>query len=393
MRIVMISAEYPPMVGGIGDYTRRLNGMLTQLGHEVAVITGPQGQAFRDAARIYPVRIPMWNKSAIPIIRQTISALQPEIVHIQYQTGAYQMKVAINTLPSVLKRERQRGLRVVTTAHDLMQPYLSPKAGFLREWYTKRIIRDADGAVMTNAADFTTVTQDARGAWNPNTVFIPIGANISPVPPANYERPLWRSRFNLQQGDMLLAYFGLLTHTKGLENILEAMVQLPANFRLVLVGGAGESDADQAYAHMIRQRIEQSDLRDRVIVIGHAEPSDVSAYLMAADAIVLPFSDGYSYRRGSLITALAHGTPVITTQAPVGIAQDPLPELEDGKHALLIAPNNTSQLVSAIMHLHRDVELSYWMGRNAKALTDIFSWEHIVTQHLELYEALRSSPQ
>ena len=393
MRIVMISAEYPPMVGGIGDYTRRLNGMLTQLGHEVAVITGPQGQAFRDAARIYPVRIPMWNKSAIPIIKQTISALQPEIVHIQYQTGAYQMKVAINTLPSALKRERQRGLRVVTTAHDLMQPYLFPKAGFLREWYTKRIIRDADGAVMTNAADFTTVTQDDRGAWNPNTVFIPIGANISPVPPANYERPLWRSRFNLQQGDMLLAYFGLLTHTKGLENILDAMVQLPANFRLVLVGGAGESDADQAYAHMIRQRIEQSDLRDRVIVIGHAEPSDVSAYLMAADAIVLPFSDGYSYRRGSLITALAHGTPVITTQAPVGIAQDPLPELEDGKHALLIAPNNTAQLVSAIMHLHRDIELSYWMGRNAKALTDIFSWEHIVTQHLELYEALRSSPQ
>ena len=185
----------------------------------------------------------------------------------------------------------------------------------------------------------------------------------------------------------------MLTHTKGLENILDAMMQLPANFRLVLVGGAGESDADQAYAQMIRQRIEQSELYDRVIVTGHAEASDVSAYLMAADAIVLPFSDGYSYRRGSLITALAHGTPVITTHAPVGIAQDPLPELEDGKHALLIPANNTAQLVSAIMHLHRDVELSYWMGRNAKALTDIFSWEHIVTQHLEFYEAMRSSPQ
>lgn len=389
MRIIMISAEYPPMAGGVGDYTRRLNGFLTQHGHEVAVITGQQGQAYRDAARIYPVRIPQWNSTAIPLIRQTIAALQPDIVHIQYQTGAYQMKVAINTLPSMLKRERQRGLRVVTTAHDLLPPYLFPKAGPLRTWYTKRIIKDADGAVMTNAVDYHRVMNDPRGAWNQHTVFIPIGANVSPAPPAHYDRTIWRNRFDLQAGDMLLAYFGLLTHTKGLESILDAMEQLPPTMRLVLIGGAGESAADQAYAQTIRQHIANAGLQHRVIVTGHAEASDVSAYLMAADAVLLPFSDGYSYRRGSLITALAHGTPVITTHAPAGVSQDPLPELVDGKHALLIEPNNTTQLVDAVMRLHNDHELCYWMGRNGKALTDVFSWERIVTQHLEFYAAIR----
>ncbi|MFN5343702.1 MAG: glycosyltransferase family 4 protein [Roseiflexaceae bacterium] len=389
MRIVMISAEYPPMAGGVGDYTRRLNGMLTQHGHEVAVITGPQGQAYRDAARIYPVRIPVWNNSAIATIRQTIAALQPEIVHIQYQTGAYQMKVAINTLPRALKRERQRGLRVVTTAHDLLPPYLFPKAGPLRTWYTKRIIKDADGAVMTNAGDYRRVMDEPRGPWNPQTVFIPIGANVSPAPPDGYDRALWRSRFDLQSGDMLLAYFGLLTHTKGIETILDALAALPTTMRLVLIGGAGESVADQTYAHGIRQRIAEAGLQHRVIVTGHAEPNDVSAYLMAADAVLLPFSDGYSYRRGSLITALAHGTPVITTYAPADIVQDPLPELVDGKHALLIEPNNVTQLVDAVLRLQRDQELTYWMGRHAKVLTDVFSWERIVNQHLTFYETMR----
>jgi hypothetical protein len=162
------------MAGGVGDYTRRLNAMLTHQGHEVAVITGNQGQAYRDAARVYPVRVPVWNGAGIASVRQTISKLQPEIVHIQYQTGAYQMKIAINTLPGALKRERQKGLRVVTTAHDLLPPYLFPKAGKIRDWYTKRIIREADGAVLTNAGDYHTVMNDPRGAWNPHAVFIPL---------------------------------------------------------------------------------------------------------------------------------------------------------------------------------------------------------------------------
>jgi glycosyltransferase involved in cell wall biosynthesis len=299
------------------------------------------------------------------------------------------MKVAINTLPRALKRERQRGLRVVTTAHDLLPPYLFPKAGPLRTWYTKRIIKDADGAVMTNAGDYRRVMDEPRGPWNPQTVFIPIGANVSPAPPDGYDRALWRSRFDLQSGDMLLAYFGLLTHTKGIETILDALAALPTTMRLVLIGGAGESVADQTYAHGIRQRIAEAGLQHRVIVTGHAEPNDVSAYLMAADAVLLPFSDGYSYRRGSLITALAHGTPVITTYAPADIVQDPLPELVDGKHALLIEPNNVTQLVDAVLRLQRDQELTYWMGRHAKVLTDVFSWERIVNQHLTFYETIR----
>ncbi len=389
MRILMITAEYPPMSGGIGDYTRRLTTGLSKLGHEVAIMTGKQGQAYRDAARIYPVRIEKWDNSCLPVIRQTIAKLQPDIVHIQYQTGAYDMRVAINRLPRVLSRERKQGLRVVTTAHDLLPPYLFPKASFLRKWYTKKIIRDADGAVMTNASDYHTVMDGSKGAWNPHTVFIPIGANVSPAPPENYDRELWRSRFGVYQSDMLLAYFGLLTHTKGIDTLLMAMRTLPATTRLALIGGEGESNEDQAYARRIRQNIIDYGLEERVIVTGHAEPADVSAYLIAADAIVLPFSDGYSYRRGSLLTGLAHGVPMITTKAHLNVSQDPLPDLIDGKHALLIEPDSDTALAAAIEQVRTNPELAFTLSRGGRELMEIFGWDRIVAQHDELYKNIK----
>lgn len=388
MRILMVSAEYPPMMGGVGDYTRRLNGALTHQGHEVAVVTGNQGQAYRDAARIYPVRVQRWDRSCIETIRQVIAKLQPNIVHIQYQTGAYGMNVAINTLPRKLSYERKNGLKVVTTAHDLLPPYLFPKAGPLREWYTKRIIRDADAAIMTNAGDYHRVMNERAGIWNPRTMFIPIGANVTPAPPRNYERSLWRERFEIPMGGMLLAYFGLLTQTKGLDVVVDAMQQLPETTRLVMIGGAGDSDADQAYAQQLKQKISRAGLEQRVIITGYTEPADVSAYLMAADAVVLPFNDGYSYRRGSLITALAHQVPVITTRAPAGLAQDPLPELIHEQHALLIEPQHVGQLVAAAQRIQQEPELAFMMSRQGRALTDLFSWERIVQQHEELYNTL-----
>lgn len=388
MRILMISAEYPPMMGGVGDYTRRLNGALTQQGHEVAVVTGNQGQAYRDAARIYPVRVQRWDRSCIVTIKQIIAKLQPDIVHIQYQTGAYNMNVAINTLPRKLSYERKNGLKVVTTAHDLLPPYLFPKAGALREWYTKRIVRDADAAVMTNAGDYHRVMNDSKGAWNRNTMFIPIGANVTPSPPPYYERSLWRERFELASGGMLLAYFGLLTHSKGIETIIDALQELPITTRLVMIGGAGDSEADQTYAQQLKQKIGRAGLDQRVIITGYAEPTDVSAYLMAADAIVLPFNDGYSYRRGSLITALAHQVPIITTKSSAEVSQDPLPELIDGTHALLIEPQNVSQLVAAIQRIQQEPELAFMLSRQGRELTDVFSWDRIVQQHEDLYRKL-----
>ena len=39
MRILFITGEYPPMQGGVADYTRELGRALVELGHDVGVLT------------------------------------------------------------------------------------------------------------------------------------------------------------------------------------------------------------------------------------------------------------------------------------------------------------------------------------------------------------------
>src|SRR5262245_28908733 len=212
MHIALLSAEYPPQPGGVGDYTRQLGQALVQCGHTLAVFT-----IYDLRFTIYDLSMPNNRKSEIVnrksnwgwrSWREVIGALDrtsPDVLHIQYQTGAYGMHPAINLLPWRLGRLPGRPA-IGVTAHDLLLPYLFPKAGPARRWVTRRLLVDADAAVVTNADDFAQV-RDWRleiGDWRlysrrqspisnlQSPVLIPIGSNIPVAPPEGYDRADWR---------------------------------------------------------------------------------------------------------------------------------------------------------------------------------------------------------
>jgi len=332
----MLSAEYPPRPGGIGDYTRRLGQSLVERRQHVFVFTidnlrfviyDLQHQDDNHKPDIVN-RKSNWGWRVERDIRAALQHTRPDILHIQYQTGAYGMHPAINFLPWRLSRTQHRPA-VVVTAHDLLPPYLFPKAGPLREWVTRRLLADADAVVVTNQDDFERVGgwgigDAARGSHTalqlpspiphpPSPVLIPIGSNIAIAPPEHYDRTAWRARLGIGADMTLLAFFGLISRSKGLDTLLDALARLPERFRLVVIGTAATALEDRAYADAIRQQIVRLGLDQRVTITGHCAEADVSAHLLAADIAALPFTDGASYRRGSLLAALAHGLPVVTT--------------------------------------------------------------------------------
>ncbi|MCX6023909.1 MAG: hypothetical protein NTZ05_19705, partial [Chloroflexi bacterium] len=79
---------------------------------------------------------------------------------------------------------------------------------------------------------------------------------------------------------------------------------------------------------------------------GHLPLPEVSAHLLAADAAVLPFTDGASFRRTSLLAMLAHGLPLVTTspehgptstpETPSGGGPMPFPMRRHGVNCLLV---------------------------------------------------------
>jgi glycosyltransferase involved in cell wall biosynthesis len=198
--------------------------------------------------------------------------------------------------------------------------------------------------------------------------------------------------------ETLLAFFGLISLTKGLDTLLDALARLPARFRLIVIGGAAMAPADRAYADAIRQQIVRLGLEQRVTITGHCVEADVSAHLLAADIAALPFADGASFRRGSLLAALAHGLAVVTTW-PTTDDRRPTTDdrassafvhrsFADGENVLLVPPGDASALVAAIERLGRDSGLRERLAVGGRRLAAQFGWDLIAAQHEQLYARL-----
>ncbi|HIP97577.1 MAG TPA: glycosyltransferase family 1 protein [Anaerolineae bacterium] len=389
MRILLISGEFSPMQGGVGDFTHELGKELAALGCQVSVITSKAAGSRRqvDGVAVFPI-IEKWDWRCWAIILKLLRELKPDVVNIQYQTAAYGMHPAINLLPRRLRRESRRP-RVVVTYHDLREPYLFPKAGPLRRWITREPARQSDAVIVTNHEDEWRM---ANGEWRiANLARIPIGSNIAPMPPADYDRDAWRARWGAGPGDLLLAYFGFLNESKGGETLIRALAEVVAHgmpASLLMIGGqVGSSDpTNVAYLRQIEALIAELSLDERVMWTGYTPADEVSANLLAADVCVLPYRDGVSFRRGSFMAALAHGCAIVSTEPRV-----PVPELRDEENILLIPPDDPAALARAITRLAENADLRRRLGAGAANLAQHFTWEKIAAQTLALYETLLDS--
>lgn len=405
MRVLFITGEYPTMQGGVGDYTRRLSQALTRLGVDVHVLTHADAgeDHLRSPADPYePTVYPLLRSTAWGLwaqVNRLARQIEPEVVHIQYQTAAFGLHPAANYLPLRLSFGRKtdgRRPRVYTTFHDLRPPYIFPKAGFLRQRAVLDMARRSDGALVTNPADWSSLAHaDARLAGRLHA--IPIGSNIHCEPPAGFDRTRQRAEWGVGRNDWLLAYFGFLNKQKGGETLvhaLDALVRAGRPARLIMVGGqVGSSDpTNELYLARVRSLIDERGLAGRVSWTGFISPDQVSADLLAADCAVLPYLEGASLRHGSLMAALAHGMPIVTTRSPHP-AECPaglFPELTDGESARLVAQEQPEQLAAAVTEVMTDAMLKKRLAEGAGALSQKFDWLTIAQRHVELYSGRKT---
>ncbi|OQY21274.1 MAG: hypothetical protein B6I34_07565 [Anaerolineaceae bacterium 4572_32.1] len=384
MKICLISGEFPPMQGGVGDFTRELARALGAQGHEVHVLTSGDASEESTAQKSYLVHriVRNWGWGCLRTLCQWVAKHRPDAVNIQYQAAAYAMRPAIHLLPRQLRRLADRPA-IVVTYHDLKVPYILPKAGFLRRQAVLELARRSDAAIVTNEQDRLALNRRLS-----SMTVIPIGSNIAVQPPAGYDRVAWRARYDIGPDAFLLAYFGFLNESKGGETLIRALDKLDHNSHLLMIGGqVGSSDpTNRAYLRHIQDLIARLELSRRVHWTGYTPPEEVSAGLLAADVCVLPYRDGASFRRGSFMAALAHGRPIVSTQPLV-----PLPELRDGENLLLVPSDDPATLAAAVARLAADPALRQRLGDGAAVLSRQFSWERIAARTAELFERLQKS--
>lgn len=386
MRIAIITGEYPPLEGGVGDFTRELGQNLAKQGHELHILTTlttENQEKVADGMTIHR-EIKNWGWTAYSQITAWLHKYDPDIINIQYQIAAYQLQASITLYP----RWQGRHLRapIVTTFHDLLPPYLFPKAGTLRQWAVRQLAQYSAGVIVTNGKDYTALSDFLGEDPQPLIRLIHIGSNISPQPPEGYSRQHWRRAHQIPPDALLLGFFGFLNQSKGIEYLLEALQLLHTQYHLpahlVFIGGrTGDSDiTNSTYAAQIDALVAEYGLEAHIHRTGYTRPEEVSAALLATDICPLPYREGVNLRRGTLHACLAHGRAIVTTQPPVKIEQLPAEKV-----VLLVPPADGAALAAAIQRLHQDSALRATLEKNAAVLAAEFSWKRIAAQTSELF--------
>jgi glycosyltransferase involved in cell wall biosynthesis len=116
------------------------------------------------------------------------------------------------------------------------------------------------------------------------------------------------------------------------------------------------------------------------------DEEEVGNYLTASDVVVLPFVDGASYRRGSLMAAIRYGCPIVTTNPQVQI-----PTFIDGENMRLFEAGNSRALANALRDLYQSPELRERLRNGAAQLSQHFDWSQIASDYTNfLYWVIES---
>jgi glycosyltransferase involved in cell wall biosynthesis len=398
----MLTGELPPDHGGVGDYTARLSDALAALGVPIGVLTserpGLPARRLLGANRV-PVygMAPGWDARVWPLVRRSLTHLGPRpLLHIQFQAGAYELGGWVHLLPALLRATLPRA-RVVTTFHDFLVPYLFPKAGPARLAANRLLARSSHAAIFTDLADLELAGPGVRGQ------VVPIGSNVDCAPSPEPSREDIRRLLGADTETFLVGYFGFLNPSKGVPTLLEAIGQLAAHdperqVRLAMIGAeTGVSNpTDLSQARTVHDAIEHEHLAERIVRTGYLLPPDLSATLLACDAIALPFLDGASARRGTLMAALAHSLPIVSTlparsspvagAAAVWLGAGPgAAAARDDEAILLVPPDDATALAAALARLRDDVALRSRLAAGAQAVAARISWPALAEETLRIY--------
>ncbi len=162
-----------------------------------------------------------------------------------------------------------------------------------------------------------------------------------------------RTEFKLDDEDVIFAFAGRLTADKGVNELLEAFLNIEKKYqhtKLLMMGGMDNHES------LRQELLKKAKKSTNVIFTGNV--SNVETYYAASDVFVAP-----SYREGFglvVVEAEAMGLPAIVSNVPGQV--DAIKENETG---LICEVKDSKSLENAMSKLIEDVELRIDLGNKA----------------------------
>jgi glycosyltransferase involved in cell wall biosynthesis len=358
----LITSEYPPQPGGVSDYTATLASGLSAAGNLVHVWC-PSTQAATEMisdvvlhpelGRLRPTDL----RRAGCLLNKCPAPRRLLVQWVPHGYGYRSMNVAFAAW--IWGRAQLHGDTVELMVHE---PFLAFSTSYRQN--LAAVIQRLMLMVLLSAARGVWV---AIPAWErlcrPYTLrrrvefrWLPLPSNI-PFIDDQHAIAAIRARYGLREA-VLLGHFGTYDslRTEMLMAIIPEILRNNPEHPILLLGRGNEA---------MRKRLVDAHpaLKSRLHAPGMLEPYDLSSHISACDVMIQPFPDGVSTRRTSIMAALSHGRPVVTTKGHL------TESLWGESGAVALAP---AAEVSAIAEMTRKLIVNrrerQMLGEKAKAL-------------------------
>jgi polysaccharide biosynthesis protein PslF len=401
MKVLVISAAFPPMKAPEGDHMFHLCRHLAERGLNVQVLTTKgNGVATGLQFKVHPI-MRNWSWQDLPRFLRFLKNSRPDGILLFYFRLLYNDHPMITFAPTFSKALVPSATFVTQFSNsERIDPKKLPfwERGIRKvikiwagatdsdySWGT--LLRDSDRIVVLSERDLAVFT---NGRPSINGKY-----SLVPPPPILYmttgqdgtARERGRKALGVKANDFVIMNFGYVRPGKDIETILRAFRLVTGkrkNLRLAIVGGNTAFARDREYRKELQQLSEQLGIKDRVRWTGDFawDSDEASLYLRAADLCVLPFVSGIYLAHSSFGAAAAHGLPIITTQPEV--LESPL---VDRENLFLCPPKKPEILADAIETLINNPDLRQRISAGALRLAeDRFSWEKATDRILKALE-------
>jgi len=382
MHIMIVTDQYPPMIGGVPTVTHNLALNFVERGHQVWVVAPSYGM--RDARRLERgVRVyrfssfewPSYKELRIPFlpfmpVRNLIKKSEPDIIHIH-------SPVVLGNIAQLLAG----GLRkpVIATNHYLpinMSRSLTSDSLIGKHFSNvsySYLVNFCNRCEYVTAPTMTALQLLYDHGLRAPAKAISNGIDLTKFTPGERD-PSIRQRFKLPDDKQLILHINRLSEEKRVNVLIDAVAKMRSNAHVALVS-TGPAEAE------LRAQVAQLGVEDRVSFLGYVREADLLALRRSSDIFVIPSEADLQ----SLATmeAMACGLPVVAANAYA------LPELvHHEKNGFLFKRGDSDDMAHYMDVLLEDAELRARMGAESLKIIAKHDRIQVLDQWEEIYHRL-----
>jgi glycosyltransferase involved in cell wall biosynthesis len=384
VRVGIVSNEFPPAHGGVGQSVRRIARGIASAGADVSVIVLPADS--NRPAGMQPARHRQRSDGSVqvywlsPAVRRSPSeaiSSERDIACLEWLCD-FAVEKGLDLLHSFYISHT--GLITGLAAHECSLPFIASVRGndlhqdifnAQRLGTIRWTLQNADmvtfvcASLSKRAALIDRLRGPARVIWNS-------------IDPDDFEPPTRTFEISADLVSPVIASSGIFRRKKGIERLLEACSTLGREATLLLIGDFSWAEHDYWFQHVLPNAPPALHL----VVTGVVPHSAMLSYLSLADVVVFPsIHDGCP---NGLLEAMLAARPILCTRA--GAMGDIMDQSHGG---IVVEPCSVDRLAGQINRLLDDQLLCRALGERARA----FVLEHLTPEiearaWLDCYDSL-----